>query len=368
LAVARKLVETDPEIRIEFIGQRGDKSADVVEDSGLTSAHYRIIAGKFRRFHSLTLWQNITNFRVNLLNARDAMYVVCGFFQSLYILIKHRPDVIFFKGGFVVVPVGTAARLLRIPYITHDSDAIPGLANRLIAPGAKRNAVVNQDVTAYPIRKTIVTGIPLIDEYDQRAGSAQATYKKKLGLPLTSLVLFVYTGTQGARAIDDELENIIPELLKSFPNLHVNYVFGRLNEDSMRSRYQTLSKDLSSRLHRFTFISNAFDHIAAADLIIGRAGATTLAEFSTIGRACIIIPAEQLTGGQQLHNVKPYIDHDAAVVLRSHDMKTALMPAMDELLRSQKRRDQLAERIRLITPANAAQKIADELIDIGRNS
>ena len=83
------------------MGQKGDRNVDLIRDNDVIRKVYTVRAGKFRRFHSLSLWQNITNVRVNLLNLRDTVLVAIGFFQSVYKLLIIRPDVIFFKGGLV---------------------------------------------------------------------------------------------------------------------------------------------------------------------------------------------------------------------------------------------------------------------------
>lgn len=367
LAVAGELLDIDPTIQLKFMGQKGDKNTVVIKKSGVIGKSSYIHAGKFRRFHSLTLWQNITNFGVNLKNAGDMIMILLGFFESLILLVLDRPDAIFFKGGFVVVPIGTAARLLRIPYITHDSDPLPGLANRLIAKGARKNAVVNEGVRSYPIKKTIVTGVPLSNEYELRRGTEQTKHKKSLKLPTDALVLMVYTGTQGAKIIDDAMETIVPALLSKYPKLHINYVFGRLNEKSMSTRYSSLQRDLATRLHKMTFVSNAYDHIAAADVIVGRAGATSLAEFATIGRACIIVPAEQLTGGHQLMNAEIYEEHKAAVIVREDTLPEGLDIQLRRLFDSPSDRDELSERIQALAPVNAAKLLAEELVSVARN-
>jgi UDP-N-acetylglucosamine--N-acetylmuramyl-(pentapeptide) pyrophosphoryl-undecaprenol N-acetylglucosamine transferase len=366
LAVAAELLDIDPTLQLSFMGQKGDKNTKVVEESDLISQHFYIHAGKFRRFHSLSLRQNVTNFKVNLKNIADGFLIVAGFFESLILLARLRPDVIFFKGGFVVVPIGTAARLLRIPYLTHDSDPLPGLANRIIAGGAKKNAVVNEGVRSYPLKKTVVTGIPLASEYESRRGSSQSVYKKLLKLPTDAQVLFVYTGTQGSKIVDDALEQIIPQLLADNPKLHINYVFGRLNETSLTTRYTHLKREHSARLHKMTFVANAYDHIAAADVIVGRAGATSLAEFATIGRACIIIPAEQLTGGHQLMNAQIYDDHDAARIVREDTLPKELSVQIRTLLSEASLRQKLSDNIAALAPKNAARMLAEEVLGIAR--
>lgn len=362
LAVAKAIHSLDEDVELSYVGQRGDPNGKVASENQHIAHSYYIFSGKFRRFHSLSLWQNITNFKVNLLNLRDLFLIAAGCLQAFFYLLTHRPDAILFKGGSVVVPMGFAAYMLRIPYITHDSDPIPGLANKLIARHAQKNAVVNDGVRAYPVKKTVVTGIPLAAEYEARRAASQSTYKKALGLPASATLLFVYTGTQGARKIDEALESFLPHLLERYPDLHVNYVFGRLNEASMQTRYQSLETKLAKRLHKMTFITNAYDHIAAADIVICRAGATSLAEFATIGRACVVVPAEQLTGGHQLYNAQIFADRNACEIVRESDLPNGLEHTVMTLLDSPERRMRLEEAIRLLAPRDAAKLLAEETL------
>jgi UDP-N-acetylglucosamine--N-acetylmuramyl-(pentapeptide) pyrophosphoryl-undecaprenol N-acetylglucosamine transferase len=364
LAVAdklRRLSGTD-NVSIYYIGQKGDKNAQTIQrDSSIK--RYSILAGKFRRYHSLSLIRQIFNVGPNLLNARDLLYIGIGFFQSLLLLIKIRPDIIFFKGGFVVVPIGSAARILGIPYITHDSDALPGLANRLIAKGARFNAVAHDGVTFYPKSKTVVTGIPVVNEYMDRQAVEQYEYKKRLAIPEGMTHLFIYTGTQGARVVDDALDAIIPHLLGRHKLLYVSHVFGRLNQHSMTSRYLGATDEQSKRIRKLVFIDNAFDYIASADIIIGRAGATSMAEFATVGRACIIVPAEQLTGGHQLKNVEPLESAEAIFVVREANIRQDLESATEKLITDRQLRAKLENNIHAFAVGDASTNIAQLILD-----
>lgn len=345
-----------------YVGQKGDKNADTIaRDKSIK--RYAIRAGKFRRFHTLSLFRQIFNFGPNLLNARDAIYTIVGFFQSVVLLLRIQPDVIFFKGGYVVVPLGKAARLLRIPYITHDSDALPGLANRLIAKGATYNAVAHRAVTCYPKHKTVVTGIPVVQEYIERSAVPQTAYKSKLGLPEDSIHLFVYTGTQGARVIDDALDKAVSALLERHNNLYISHVFGRLNEHTIDERYRDVPKALQERIRKLAFIENAYDYIASADIIIGRAGATSMAEFAVIGRACVIIPAEQLTGGHQLKNVEPLESAGAIRVVREKDLQEQLGPVLEVLIANASERHELETTFRNFAVTDASLRIAQLIFD-----
>ena len=140
LAVAHELKRIEPDCKIVYIGQRGDDFIASVANNSDIDASYTIRAGKFRRYHAGKLKQ-LFDLPTIAKNIRDIWRVLVGKCQSWYLLRKIKPDIIFIKGAYVGAPVGLAAAWLHIPYVTHDADAIPGLANRIIARWASAHAV-----------------------------------------------------------------------------------------------------------------------------------------------------------------------------------------------------------------------------------
>jgi UDP-N-acetylglucosamine--N-acetylmuramyl-(pentapeptide) pyrophosphoryl-undecaprenol N-acetylglucosamine transferase len=366
IAVAKELVRLEPSTQLFFLGQKNDKSATVIQQSDLEIDFSTVHAGKFRRYSTLSLTRQVFNIGPNLQNARDFLYVLMGFVESFFYLLFHRPDVIFFKGGYVVVPIGYAARVLRIPYITHDSDSVPGLANRLIAKGARYNAVASESVKYYPADKSVAVGIPISQDYFDKDLTNLATARAEIGCPEGAKMLFVYLGTQGAKKIDDLLDEQISTLLHTHPDLHVFHVFGRLNESTIDKRYNTLTAEQELRVYKLTFVSNAHSYIAAADLILARAGATTMAEFAAIGRACVIIPADQLTGGHQVKNALLLEKIGAISVVRESDMHNGLISVLSNLLGNKSAREGFASHLKSTVVPDSAERIARLLIKTGQ--
>jgi UDP-N-acetylglucosamine--N-acetylmuramyl-(pentapeptide) pyrophosphoryl-undecaprenol N-acetylglucosamine transferase len=230
LAVAKQLKQTDPTIRIIYIGQRGDGLGDVVENNPSVDSIKTISAGKFRRYHGEGLRQ-LLDIETMKLNIRDMYRVVAGFFEAFSVLRRERPSAIFVKGGFVGVPVGLAAAVLRIPYVTHDSDAIPGLANRLISPWARYHAVaLPKDLYRYPQHKTVEVGVPVSDDFKLATPAAQAGAKKALGFRPADVLLLVTGGGLGAERINQAILTTAPQLLQTVPHLRIVNIAGRSNE------------------------------------------------------------------------------------------------------------------------------------------
>ena len=140
LAVAAELKRRDPKTRLIYVGQKGDGLADIPAADPNIDAVYAVQAGKFRRYHGEG-WRQLLDLKMWFLNIRDAFYVLIGIWQSWRLMKRLRPDVIFSRGGFVSVPVALGGKFNGVPYITHDSDSIPSLANRLIARWAAVHAV-----------------------------------------------------------------------------------------------------------------------------------------------------------------------------------------------------------------------------------
>lgn len=134
LAVARELKLLQPDIRIVYISQKGDGLDDVVAADPNVDEMYSLRAGKFRRYNG-DGWRQILDVRTVLLNIRDGGALLIGLWQSFWLLRRIRPNIMFTRGSFVSVPVCLSGAVLRIPYVTHDSDAIPSLTNGLLPVG-----------------------------------------------------------------------------------------------------------------------------------------------------------------------------------------------------------------------------------------
>ena len=140
VAVVREIWKIRPRVKIDFwTDKKYYKNArKITVENGMDVEIKKVAAGKLRRYASFGLMDYLKHFDIVLHNIADFFRTIGGFFQSFFRLLVRRPDAIFLKGGYVCLPVGLAARLLRIPYVIHDSDATPGLTNRLLAKKATK--------------------------------------------------------------------------------------------------------------------------------------------------------------------------------------------------------------------------------------
>ena len=367
LAVAAELKRRQPEARLVYIGQRGDSLGDIAAKNDAFDEVYTIHAGKFRRYHGEGLKQ-LLDLPTLFKNARDAVYALMGTYESWRLLKRLQPQVIFIKGGFVGVPIGLAAARLHIPYITHDSDALPGLANRIISRWAARHAVaLPPEVYSYPASKTVMTGIPLQSEFKTVTPKLKQLYRQELDLPAKAPLLFTIGGGLGAQRVNQALSSAIPHLIREFPDLHVVQAAGRNHEDAVLAEYQKeLSPAEQGRLQVFGYIEDVYRYSGAADVIITRAGATNLAEFALQGKACIVVPSAVLVGGHQLKNAQYLADQHAAIVIDEDELQAdpnRLARLVSDLLRDPARQKELAERLAAFAKPDATQELAKLILE-----
>ena len=335
-------------------------------DPNIDTVH-AIAAGKLRRYHGEGLKQ-LLDVKTLALNIRDLFRVMTGTLSSLFLLRRLKPAVIFVKGGYVGVPVGLAAALLRIPYVTHDSDAVPGLANRLISRWAQKHAVaMPKEVYSYPAEKTVTVGVPVVANYSFVTPKMKQAYLQELGLPSDAQLLFVIGGGLGAQRINDAIARVLPDLLQSHPNLYVVQGAGRNHEDALRERYRaTLSPEAIKRVTVAGYLHDVYRYSGAADVIVTRAGATNLAEFAVQGKACVVVPAPFLAGGHQLKNAnylteKQAIEQVSEAVLKDRPEELAMR--IRDLLDDAVRCRELGDNFRQFGHPHAARELAQLLLN-----
>lgn len=325
-----------------------------------------IIAGKLRRYHHLTALQHVTIPWIFWPNLRDLFLVFIGTLQSIVRLIVWRPDVIFTKGGFVCLPVGWAARVLRIPLVIHDSDAHPGLTNRLLAPGAKLIATgAPLEYYNYPADKARYIGIPVSDDFKPFSERRQAEAKKALGFDESRPLVVITGGGLGAQLLNFTVAFHLKELLES---ANVILISGSTQYDEMKSL--TPQNDPRYQLHGFISEDMA-TYLGAADVVVARAGATTILELAALAKPTILVPNAKLTGGHQLKNAKVYADKNAVVIVDEETFEdpdaTTLVDAVELVLSDNSLKQSLGKNIHAFARPHAAEDMAGMIIEASKN-
>ncbi len=334
-------------------------TADSVEER-LTAEHgipFRAIqAGKLRRYLSLE-------------NLLDAGRIPLGVLQSAAALRRFRPDVVFSTGGFVGVPPVVAAAPLRLPTLIHEQTAQFGLANRLSLPFATTVALTYEASRAFlprTRRRVVVTGNPV--RADLRRGDA-AEGARLFGLDPVRPTIYVTGGARGAHAINATVGALLPGLLDRCQVVHscgpreANGDF-----DALTARAAAWPADLRARYAVREFIGAELPHLyALATIIVGRAGAGTVAELATLGKPAILIPLPGTGGDEQTKNARMLADAGAAIMIPERDLTPATLAAtLDRLLGAPDELARMGTAARTQAPPDAAEHLADELVRLVR--
>jgi len=365
LAIASELKKEKPGIKLVYISQKGDNLADIPAKDSNIDQIFSVRAGKFRRYHGEGPWQFLNPLTVAL-NIRDAIYVKIGFLQSYLLFKKIRPDMIFSRGGYVSVPVCLAAKLRGVKYITHDSDPVPSLTNKIIGRWAELNLVsAPKEFYPYAPDKTINTGVPVSHKFELINAELRSKYRQKLNIGQKDKLLFVIGGGLGAQSINKAMVNIAPNLLTEFDDLRVVHIVGRGNEGSVLEDYDTLEPGKRERVEIISFTDKVYLYSGAADLIITRAGATNLAEFEIQGVPCIVIPSSFLVAGHQLKNAQILKDSQAVAIVDGQQLDkdpNILAKEVSRLLNNPKERHQLGLELAKMAHPKAGHEIASIIL------
>lgn len=374
IAVVREIWEIRPRAKIEFWTDKKyfKNTKKLAFENDMDLRVRKIAAGKLRRYTNFKFIDYLQHFDVILQNIADFFRIIGGFIQSFWRLIRNRPDVIFLKGGYVCLPVGIVAKWLHIPYIIHDSDATPGLTNRLLSKKATKIATgMPLKYYNYPEEKAVWTGIPINQEFHPVGEKKQKSLKKELGFNENEPLLVVTGGSLGAENINVAIREILPELLRV---TSVLLVAGRERYPEMldlKDYEKWEDGKLVSNFRMLEFSGEMYKLFGAADLVVSRAGASTMTELSSMAKAVIMVPNYKLPGYHQVKNAETYAKENAAVIVEDNKMQkdpSLLLKEIKKLLKDKKKREELGANLKTFSKDNAAKNLADIVIDVANAS
>lgn len=275
-------------------------------------------------------------------------------------LVFWRPDVVFTKGGYVCLPVGYAARILGIPLVIHDSDAHPGLTNRLLSKFAKDIGTgAPLEYYNYPSEKTKYVGIPISAEFKRVSKSKQKALKYEWAVSDDKPLLLITGGGLGATRINDAVVKNLDKFLKHF---NLVLISGSFQYDELKS----LTPRNDKYFQLYPFVSEGMPKLmASADIVVTRAGATSILELAALAKPTVIVPNGRLTGGHQLKNAKVYKDAEAVVVVEEGEMELDPNLLLDECVKlasDTERMKELGDRFHAFAKINAAKDMAEMIV------
>lgn len=358
VAVARKIIEIsktenygEPEIYYLGPGLFLESSLEREE----MNFHYSVlITGKWRRYLSIN-------------NFIDLFKILIGFIQALWKIWLIMPDVIFSKGGYGSVATVLTGWLYRIPIIIHESDSVPGFANRLLARFATFIAVSFTEAAKYfPEGKTYFTGEATRDAFFAPSNSLKE--RALLRLTTKEPVILVLGGSQGAQKINNIILDILPNLLKTTEIIHQT---GDQNYDSVFSESRVVLEGETGEqfisYHPVNFLVEP-EYVAAvhsADIIISRSGAGSIFEIAAAGKASILIPIADSANDHARRNAYVFSNDGRAEIIEEANLTPNLiLSVIASILNNPEKKKKMEQRARAFATPDAAKLIAQALLNL----
>lgn len=319
-----------------------------------------IVAGKLRRYKDVALYKQLLHWPTVSKNITDVGRVFFGTLQSFWLLVRYRPDVVFAKGGYVSLPIGLAAHILKVPLVLHDSDARPGLTSRMLAKYAVHIAT-GAPVEHYPVYKGVLTtyvGVPIDGAYRPFTVVEQRQAKTAIGLIDCDKPLVVVTGGGlGSRDINQAMLAIADDLLKK--GLTVYHVTGKKHAAEVEA---AAPEHPDYHITPFVYKDMA-TVLGAADVVVSRASATFLQEIAALHKPAIIVPSSSL--GDQLKNADAIRKDSAALVMSDEeliDTPSALLDNIVKITTDKKMQTELSQAIGRRAMPDAAAVMAQIIL------
>lgn len=331
LAVAEELNIISPKTNIIFLCFKNDLDKKILNEAGVD--FIPIFSGKLRRYFSL---QNILDF----------FFFIIGIFQSIFLILKYKPKVIFSKGGFVGLPVGFAAKILGVSVILHESDNAPGLSNRILAKYAKK--ILASFPESNFKKETIYTGTPV--------RSVITNGNKEKGLKFLEIkhskkpLILVLGGSQGATFLNEIIK-------KTYKKIDANFAI-------ICGQNKNIFKN-DNQLKAYEYVGKEFGNVLqAADLIISRSGANTIAEIAALKKPCILIPLETSANNHQQKNAEALLEKNAAILIEQEKITSnKFTDLINVTIKDKKKLEDLSKNIAQFYKKDAAKKIAREILE-----
>ena len=340
IAVARELLKRMPHADITFVGTAQGIESRVIPREGLTLEVIRSAGLKGKSIATV---------------ARGVSLLPLSGIDAWNVISRRQPAAVIGLGGYSSAPVVMLAALRGIPTLVMEQNAIPGFANRRLASVIDAAAVTYEESLQYFGDRAFVSGNPVRPEFFEEA------HEQPHSPPGAARVL-VFGGSQGAHAINMAVVEAAPRLAAA-GGLEITHQTGERDLELVRDGYRKAG--LPARVEPFLFDMDR--QMKAADLVVSRAGATTLAELAAAGRPSILVPLPTATDDHQRKNAQAFVRHGAAVMVDQQELTGERIAAeLLALAADPTRRAQLADAARRLARPDAAAAIVDRLLELVR--
>ena len=339
VSIANALKELDPEAQILFVGALGRMEMERVPQAG-----YEIVGLPVRGFNRAQPWKNVS--------------VLVDLVKSLHkvrrIIRDFKPNVGVGVGGYASGAAMWAAAQMGIPILLQEQNGFAGVTNKILKDKAAKICVAYEGMERFfPADKIILTGNPV------RQNLTSGIKNEKLKIKN----LLIIGGSLGARTINEAIKAALPQLAKS--DLHVVWQTGKVYYEKCKEAW--VAAGSPKNIECLDFLSDMPDRYANADLVISRAGASSISELCLLGKPAILVPSPNVAEDHQTHNALALVNKNAAVLVRDADAAEQLVPTALELINDKNRLEQLHTNVLKLAQTDSAKRIAEEVIKLARN-
>ena len=354
IAIANTVKANDPQAQIAFIGTKKGMENNLVGKAGYPLYHIEMRG--LRRSLSLS-------------NIKTAYYYFTAPHKAKKLLLDYQPDVVVGTGGYLSWPLLHAAAKLGIPTAIHESNAIPGKAVKMLEKEVDR-IYINFPTTAEAFEekeKVLCVGNPLITLPDTKE---ERGLREKLGIPKTAKkILLSFGGSLGAERVNEEILALMRDEIANRPEIFHIHATGKIEYEAAMAKAQEYGLTEKPNIRLLEYIYDMPLWEKAADLVICRAGAMTIAEMALLGKACILIPSPNVANNHQYENAKRLADAGAAVLHEEKHLQPGVLAAsVLEILGNEKTASALSTSIQAFAKPNAANDIYNDLVSLSKNS
>lgn len=355
IAVANIWKERHPDSNILFIGAKGRMEEELVPKAGYRL--YTIPASGISRERT---WEGLKH------NCKAISYVLQSVGNCKKVIREFNADVVVGTGGYASFPALMAATMLHIPTCVHEANAMPGLTTRMIADRVDRVLTCFPESAKYyrHPEKVETVGMPVRREF---IFTKQEDARKELGLDHRPVIVSAF-GSQGAKAMNEAVADLFRlEKEAGYPFQHI-HATGSYGWEWMPQRVRNFGVDPSEKkgITMQEYIYNMPTVMAAADIIISRAGASSCNEIAASGTPCILVPSPNVTDNHQEKNARALSDKGAAVLLQEGECTAQrLMDEIKALLDSKLRMQQMSGALRKLCVHDSAERLCDIIYELG---
>ena len=347
LSIANEIKRRMPQAQILFVGAEGRMEMERVPAAG-----YEIKGLPVRGFDRKHLFRNIKV----LMDLRRSMKL------ARQILKEFNPNVAVGVGGYASGPMLKACQSQGIPTLLQEQNSYAGVTNKLLAKKAQCICVAYEGMERFfPADKIVMTGNPVRRNLLDCDATVEES-RRSFGLDPDKPTILIIGGSLGARTINDSIIEGLEEI-SQHPEFQVIWQTGKIYDDRCR---EALESSQASNVKQMAFISNMDKAYRAADLVISRAGASSISEIQLLGKASILVPSPNVAEDHQTKNAMALVDHNAALMIPDADASTKLVSVMLSTINQAAVLEKLSDNVAKMALRDSAEIIVDKVLQIAR--